>query len=269
MTLREVFSSIANAIRSKTGKTDTIKPVDMATEINNIQTGSGRNPMQEYVNNHGGDGVPSCKYLFYYYNGTSLDNVLKGLDTSKVTNMDSMFAVCRNLTTIPLMNTSKVTNMNQTFFECNNIISLPQLDYSLVTDFQSTFSGMKNVEKIKLNNLATGYFYDTFINLYKVKTIDIYQFAGLDYSTASFTKYCYSLTKLIIRNVKKVPVVGNILYDSYHMTGTVNATYNPEGLKDGRIYVPDEWVEQFKVATNRVKYADVIVPLSTLVENEE
>ena len=41
MTLREVFSSIANAIRSKTGKTDTIKPVDMATEIESIKTGDG------------------------------------------------------------------------------------------------------------------------------------------------------------------------------------------------------------------------------------
>ena len=74
MTLREVFSSIANAIRSKTGKTDTIKPVDMATEIQSIQTGSGGNPMQEYVNNNGGDGEPSASYLFFYYKGTICGN---------------------------------------------------------------------------------------------------------------------------------------------------------------------------------------------------
>ena len=52
----------------------------------------------------------------------------------------------------------------------------------------------------------------------------------------------------------------------YHFTGTVNATYNPDGLKDGRIYVPDDKVEALKSATNWSVYADIIVPLSTLVE---
>ena len=49
MTLREVFSSIANAIRSKTGKTATIKPVDMATEIESIQAGGGENKLPQLV----------------------------------------------------------------------------------------------------------------------------------------------------------------------------------------------------------------------------
>lgn len=49
MTLREVFSSIANAIRSKTGKTATIKPVDMATEIESIQTGGGDNKLSQFI----------------------------------------------------------------------------------------------------------------------------------------------------------------------------------------------------------------------------
>lgn len=49
MTLREVFSSIANAIRSKTGKTETIKPVDMATEIESIQTSGVFNRLPQYI----------------------------------------------------------------------------------------------------------------------------------------------------------------------------------------------------------------------------
>ena len=45
-----------------------------------------------------------------------------------------------------------------------------------------------------------------------------------------------------------------------------NDTYNPDGLKDGRIYVPDNKVEELKTATNWSVFADIIVPLSTLVE---
>ena len=64
-----------------------------------------------------------------------------------------------------------------------------------------------------------------------------------------------------------IPVLNsNAFYDCYHFTGTVNSTYNPNGLKDGRIYVPDDKVEALKTATNWSVYADIIVPLSTLVE---
>ena len=139
MTLREVFSSIANAIRSKTGKTDTIKPVDMATEIQSIQTGSGGNPLQEVINNQEGDGKPSAKYLFYYYKGTSLDNAIKTLDFSKVTNMISMFRDCTNLTSIPVLYTSSVTNMAQMFSSCSNLTSIPVLDTSSVTNMAQMF----------------------------------------------------------------------------------------------------------------------------------
>ena len=58
----------------------------------------------------------------------------------------------------------------------------------------------------------------------------------------------------------------NAFYNCYHFNGTTNSTYNPQGLKDGRIYVPDDKVDELKQATNWSVYADIIVPLSTLVE---
>ena len=58
----------------------------------------------------------------------------------------------------------------------------------------------------------------------------------------------------------------NAFTNCYHFTGTTNSTYNPQGLKDGRIYVPDDKVDALKTATNWSTYADIIVPLSTLVE---
>lgn len=56
------------------------------------------------------------------------------------------------------------------------------------------------------------------------------------------------------------------LEDCYHILGTVNQTYNPNGDKDGYIYVPDELVDSYKTATNWSVYASQIKPLSEYVE---
>ena len=85
--------------------------------------------------------------------------------------------------------------------------------------------------------------------------------------SADMCKDCHSLTKFIIRNIDTRPVLNsNAFNNCYHFSGTTDATYNPQGLKDGRIYVPDNKVEELKAATNWSAFADIIVPLSTLVE---
>ena len=64
-----------------------------------------------------------------------------------------------------------------------------------------------------------------------------------------------------------IPTFGaDVFRYCYHFTGEVSANYNPNGLKDGRIYVPDDKVDALKTATNWSTYADIIVPLSTLQE---
>ena len=86
-------------------------------------------------------------------------------------------------------------------------------------------------------------------------------------STSNFAINCYSLTKLIIRNMPTIPTISsNAFNNCYHFTGTTNAIYNPQGLKDGRIYAPDDKVDALKTASGWSTYADIIVPLSTLVE---
>ena len=78
---------------------------------------------------------------------------------------------------------------------------------------------------------------------------------------------CHRLTKLIIRTMTTIPALEPSIFNGcYHFLGTKDATYNPQGLKDGRIYVPDDKVEELKAATNWSAFADIIVPLSTLEE---
>ena len=63
---------------------------------------------------------------------------------------------------------------------------------------------------------------------------------------------CYSLTTLILRNTAQVCTLSstNVFNSCYHYHGTVNSNYNPNGLKDGYIYVPASLINSYKVATN-------------------
>ena len=58
---------------------------------------------------------------------------LKGLDTSNVTNMNSMFNGCSSLTTLDLsgLNTSKVTTMTEMFSGCTSLTSLNLSDLNM------------------------------------------------------------------------------------------------------------------------------------------
>ena len=191
------------------------------------------------------------------------------LDTSKVTNMSEMFLGCYALVTIPQLNTSKVTDMRHMFNSCKELTTIPQLDTRNVTEMSTMFISCYKLTTIpQLNTSKVNSLSYVFSNCYKLTTIDITHMKFTSTSnTNSFANNCYSLTKLIIRNMSTIPsLASNSFANCYHFTGTTNETYNPNGLKDGRIYVPDDKVEALKTATNWSVYADIIVPLSTLVE---
>ena len=146
---------------------------------------------------------------------------------------------------ISYSDTSSVTNMRCMFYECQELTTIPQLDTSSVTD---------------MNNM--------FFNCSKLATIDItHMNIASTNNNSYFASGCKSLTKLIIRNMNSIPKLNtNAFNGCYHFTGTTDPTYNPQGLKDGRIYVPDDKVDALKTASGWSTYADIIVGLSTLQE---
>ena len=100
-----------------------------------------------------------------------------------------------------------------------------------------------------------------------LEKIDITKLVSGTNKNNSFASYCYSLKTLIIRTMDTIPTLNSNAFDScYHFYGTTDETYNPNGLKDGRIYVPDDKVESLKTATNWSVFADIIKPLSEYVE---
>ena len=297
----ETKEAIRTAINNKGGTlttTDTFASYPSA--IDSLPSGGG-DPLKEYL-----DETKDASYMFcgdtndssystWYYNLTyeRLQKLLKYNTTSSVTDMSGMFFSCNKLTTIPLIDTSLVTNMSSMFYFCSSLTTIPQLDTSKVTNMSWMFSNCSSLETIpqivtsnvanmkrmfnscsklttipQLDTRNVTNMFGMFTYCYILTKIDIthMNINSTSYSD-SFASNCYSLTKFIIRNMTAIPPLNsNAFTNCYHFTGTTNATYNPQGLKDGRIYVPDDKVDALKTATNWSTYADIIVPLSTLVE---
>ena len=201
--------------------------------------------------------------------GCSNLQAIPQLDTSNVTRMGGMFFQCSKLKNIPQLDTSNVTDMSHMFWKCSNLQTIPQLDTINVTNMSYMFSDCSNLQTIpQLNTSKVTNMSDMFGYCKILQTIDLTHMNITRTSYSSEMCYaCSSLTKFIIRNMDTIPALNLNAFDGcYHFTGTVHTTYNPDGLKDGRIYVPDDKVAQLKQAKNWSNYADIIVPLSTLVE---
>lgn len=109
----------------------------------------------------------------------------------------------------------------------------------------------------------------TTINIPLVSSLGKYAFNGcnslkvVDFPSyeGSFTNWmfrnCKSLVSIILRRETMNGLSATSAFDGCsHILGTVDATYNPNGLKDGYIYVPRALIEDYKVATNWVTFAD-------------
>ena len=105
----------------------------------------------------------SSKMFFSRLGEQEIKNILEvdlsNFDTSKVTNMASMFNAMPKLTSLNLSNfdTSKVMDMSYMFSAIRNLITLnlSNFDTSKVTNMQYMFAGMHNVTTLNLSNFDT------------------------------------------------------------------------------------------------------------------
>ena len=152
------------------------------------------------------------------------------------------------------------------FDSCSNLKSIPTKISTLkFGNIDSMFESCKSLTFVKLDTSNAVMASNVFKSCEKLQTIDITRIPKSNFSY--LCRNCYSLTKIIVRTMDTIPAFGSDMFGScYHFTGTQNETYNPDGLKDGRIYVPDDKVEELKAASGWSDFADIIVPLSTLEE---
>lgn len=110
--------------------------------------------------------VTDMSYLFW--NCRNLEIIdLTNFDTSKVTNMAGMFAAydseedvnmkLKNILGIEKLNTSNVTDMNTMFQFCTKLVDLDLTNFNTkkVTDMSYMFFGCKGLKNVYLNNFDT------------------------------------------------------------------------------------------------------------------
>ena len=152
-----------------------------------------------------------------FYNCKNLTTIPL-LNTSKVTNMYRMFNGCTNLTEIPSLNTSKVTNISGMFYNCKNLTTIPLLDTSKVTNMTNMFNGCTNLTEIPLLNTSSVTSMESMLmNCSSLTTIPL-----LDTSRVT-TMYamlwgCTNLLSIPLLDTSKVTNMSYVLYDCTNLT---------------------------------------------------
>lgn len=130
--------------------------------------------------------------------------------------------------------TENVEKMNYMFAHCYNLLDIPPLNTNKVKGFQYTFN-----------------------NCYYVKKIDISHYNIT--STANcqnMFNYCRSILAIIIRSFGDSYVLSSdSIKNCNHLSGEQHGNYNPNGAKDGYIYVPRDMIETLSQSTNWSAYA--------------
>ena len=220
------------------------------------------------------------------YNAFDSCSNLKNANLHNATNIsNNMFYYCMSLTSVDIPNAKSVGGSS--FYNCS---ALTKIDLPYVTTVGE--NAFRECSKLTNVNLPSATDIKTYafracsllqsINLPNVKNIYGYVFKECKKLTSvilpnitSIINYglsgCYSLLEFLIEQTDSVCTLQGSMtfYECYHIEGTTNSTWNPNGLKDGYIYVPASLLSQYKVATNWTKHASQIVGHQDYVVGDE
>lgn len=184
--------------------------------------------------------------LHAFYGCSQLQNINLPSVTSI---LESGFNGCAQLqaANFPLVTTVK----SGTFGNCEQLqsVSLP-----LLTSLKdgNNFYGCHNLISVDLP-LVTQLGASVFSQCWKLKIIDLPKVTNIAYSVFDND---FSLVAVILRSETMCNLTSSSSFTGCnHFYGTVNYTYNPDGLKDGYFYVPAALIENYKAATNWSTFA--------------
>ena len=139
------------------------------------------------------------------------------------------------------------------FYDCKSLKSVRMDSLNIVTSAATNiFGNCTALTDVFLPNLtATGN--NMFMHCHSLEKIS---FPAMQNLTSCFS-YCKSFKALILPGETVATAKSaNMFANCVHFTGTIENTYNPNGDKDGYIYVPAALIDSYKAATNWSTYAD-------------
>ena len=167
-TLTNYLTDVADAIKNKKGDDTPILASEFDIEITNLPSGGSSHAWSAI----GYNGEPKSfqetfdcsKEIYDNWDNTIIDlnSKFSGdkkliwfplVDTSKVTNMSSMFYNCTSLKEVPQFDTSKVTNMSYMFYNCTSLEEIPQFDTSNVKFMSNMFGGCNKLTDTSIDNI--------------------------------------------------------------------------------------------------------------------
>ena len=239
MALSEKLTAIGDAIRRKTGSTDALTMDQMVNEIGAISSVDttmedmlvGDSKMTTYSN----DRVTTLgNYLFQ--NNARLESV----SFPNLTEIgDNVFEDCTYLMSVNAPNV--VTIRSNVFYGCTKLtsISFPNMIYAS----NNAFRGCTNLVDVTVQSMKSIGMY-LFRDCAALKKLDFHSTELSTMGTSTF-QGCSNLTTLILRQTK---VVTNSSTSTFKNTPIESGT--------GLIYVPDDLVESYKVATNWITFSE-------------
>ena len=195
---------------------------------------------------------PDSESMFNSFSGDSFSHLTKidinDLDTSNVTNMQSMFDECEGLEELDLsgFDTGSVTNMSCMFRGCNSLeeLDLSGFDTSSVTYMGNLISGCSSLKEIDLSSFNTGntiIMEGMFEGCEKLTELDLSRFKT-DNVTSMFDMFkgCERLTTIFAYefDTDNVPSIYN--YDSEMFAGCISLT-GEKGTKYDANHVGKEY----------------------------
>ena len=158
--------------------------------------------------------------------GITQEELNNNYDYSQITNMSYMFAFCKDLKEIPLLDTSNVTNMYAMFHYCENLKTIPLLDTSNVTDMKCIFMNCNNLEKIPLldtKNVDNMSF--MFKNCISLKEIPLLNTSNVIDMESMFDN-CILLEKIPLLNIIRVKSMLNMFYGCENLVEKIEFNMN-------------------------------------------
>lgn len=206
------FKAIADAIRAKNGTDETYKPSEMAEAIDKIETGGGVDALiDRTATDIKSNATTVGSNAFSYY------RTLVTADLPLATMVDTNgFYYCSGLKTLNLPKAKSIGYNSCNGCSALETVNLPECE---MIDY-SGFSGCYVLEKIDLPCITE---------------MGSYAF-----------RYGYSLKTVIMRKPVVCSVGSSPFVNCYHILGTADETYNPNGVKDGYFYVPSAVIEEYK-----------------------